>query len=170
MRSRSLISAVGWLCLMACAAGAQQKPAMTASAKLANARSAYLKRAGASDVAWNVISSGVEGWGRYMLVDAPGKADIIIEISQPEEGGLSVGGTNSRTTPTGQKGEETTSSTRLSMGAVKLVVADAKTNMPLWSGTEQPKFAMKQKNREDNVLQAAQRLVTRLRERVEPEP
>ena len=55
-------------------------------------------------------------------------------------------------------------------GAVKLVVADAKTNMPLWSGTEQPKFAMKQKNREDNVLQAAQRLVTRLRERVEPEP
>jgi len=169
MRSRLLVSAVGWLCLLASAA-AQQKPAMTPSAKLVNARSAYLKRAGASDVAWNVISSGLEGWGRYTLVDSPEKADIIIEISQPNEGGLSVGGSNSRSTPMGEKGEETKSSTRLSAGPVKLVVYDHNSHMPLWSGTEQPKFAVKQKNREDNVVQAAQQLVTRLRQRVEPEP
>ena len=93
-----------WVLIITCSclmlAAAQQKPAMTPSAKLALARSAYLQRAGASDVAWNVITSNIEDWGRYTLVDAPEKADIVIELSQSAEGGMSIQSSTSTTTPT----------------------------------------------------------------------
>ncbi len=168
MRS-AYVCGVVCLCLLA-AAAAQQKPAMTPSAKLAAARSAYLKRAGASDVAWTMITTGLEGWGRYLLVDSPDKADIIIEISQATEGGFSVSSSTSTTTPMGEKQDKASTSTRVSMTPVKLVVLDVKTKMPLWSGTEQPKFAVKQKAREDNVLEATERLLAKFRQRVEPDP
>ncbi len=157
-------------CLLSIAAGQQApKPAMTPSAKLAAANAAYLARAGASDVAWNVITGGLEGWGRFTLVNSADKADIIIEVSQPSEGGFSVSSSTATTTPTGKKEEKANQSTRVSMTPVKMVVFDAKSKMPLWSATEQPRFAMKQKAREDSILEAAQRLVTKFRQRVEPE-
>ncbi len=159
------------LCLLAIAAAQQPaKPAMTPSAKLAGATSAYLKRAGAGDIAWNVITTGLEGWGRYTLVDSPDKADIVIEVSQPSEGGLTVSGSTETKTPLGDTRDKSTTNTKITSGPIKLVVYDAKSKMPLWTATEQPKFAMKQKAREDNTLEAAQRLVSKFRQRVEPEP
>jgi hypothetical protein len=47
-------------------------------------------------------------------------------------------------------------------------VYDQKTKLPLWSGTEQPKFAMKRNAKENNLLAAAQKLFERFRDRVEP--
>ncbi len=170
MRRGFMSSVLVSLCLLTIAAAQQPpKPAMTPAAKLTAATSAYLKRAGAGDIAWNVITSGLEGWGRYTLVDSPDKADLIIEVSQPSEGGFSVSSSTSSTTPTGQTQDKASTSTKLSSGPIKLVVYDAKSKMPLWSGTEQPKFAMKQKAREDNTVEAAQRLVSKFRQRVQPE-
>jgi hypothetical protein len=171
MRRRLLSWVLALVSLMSIAAAQQPaKPAMTPSAKLAVAKTAYLKRAGAGDIAWNVITSGLEGWGRYTLVETADKADIIIEVSQPTEGGFSVSSSTTSTTPTGEKQDTKSSSTRVTSGPIKLVVYDTKSKMGLWSATEQPKFAMKQKAREDNAVAAAQLLVTKFRQRVEPEP
>lgn len=165
-----IVSVLAYLCLLAIAAAQQPpKPAMTPSAKLAGATSAYLKRAGAGDIAWNVITTGLEGWGRYKLVDSPDNADVIIEVSQPSEGGLSVSSSTSTKTPMGETQDKASATTKISSGPIKLVVYDAKSKMPLWTATEQPKFAMKQKAREDNTVEAAQRLVSKFRQRVEPE-
>ena len=144
-----------------------KKPAFVPpSARLAAAKSALVKNGGGSEIPYNVISSGMEGWGRFKLVDSSPEADIVVEVTSPEEeGGVSVG---SRTrTATGRTEESTTTSRNLSSGGIRLLVYDAKTHVALWSATEPAKGAMRQKAREDNLVQAAARLLTKFRERVE---
>lgn len=46
-------------------------------------------------------------------------------------------------------------------------VYDPKSKMLLWSASEQPKFAMKQKAREDNLVNAAQHLISKFRDRMD---
>jgi hypothetical protein len=69
----------------------------------------------------------------------------------------------------GRDDQRVTTTKDLTNSPVKLVVFDAKSKSALWSGMEQPKLAMKQKAREDNLVEAAQRLLAKFRERVEPE-
>ena len=127
-----------------------------------------MKNAGGSEIPFNVIEGGIEGWGRYTLADSPEKADLIVEVTAPsEESGVSV--TSKTTTETGRAQQSTTSSRELGTGPIKLVVYDARNHVPLWSASENPKGAFKQKNREDNLVEAAQKLVHQLRERVEPQ-
>jgi len=144
-------------------------PALTPSAKLAAARTAYLKRVGGNEIAYNVIETSLEGWGRFVLIDSPEKADIIIEVSGPsEDGNVSVSSRTKTDGITGRPEQSTTTTRDLSNAPVKLVVFDAKTKMLLWSGTENPKGAFKQKSRDDNLVQAANKLFTRFHDRVEP--
>ena len=139
-------------------------------ARLTSAQTAYLKNAGGSDLPFNVISEGVEGWGRYRIVNSPDKADIIVEVTSPDAGGgVSVSSTTSTDPQTRGPVESSTTSRELSVSRITLIVYDAKSKMALWSGSEQPKGAMRTKTRKDNIVQAAQRLVTKLREHVEPE-
>ena len=156
------------------AAVAQEKPPaepkkpvfVPQSVRLAVAKSALVKNGGGSEIPYNVISSGMEGWARFTLVDSAAEADIVVEVTSPEEeGGVSL---SSRTrTSTGRMEESTRTSRNLSPDAIRLVVYDAKTHLLLWSATEQAKGGMRQKTREDNLVQAAARLLTKLRERVE---
>jgi hypothetical protein len=143
---------------------------MTASARLAAATTVCVQNAGGNSIPFNVISSSLEGWGRYALVDNPAKADLIVEVLSADEGsGVTI--SSSRRPSTSGRTEQAASTTKsLSVTQIKLVVYDAKSKMALWSATEQPKFAFKQKSREDNLVEAAQRLVARFRERVEPTP
>lgn len=61
-----------------------------------------------------------------------------------------------------------TTSRDLSNAPIKLVIFDGRSRAALWSASEQPKSALRQKNRQDNVVEAAQKLLSKLRERVEP--
>jgi hypothetical protein len=138
--------------------------------RLAAAKTAFIRNAGGSEIPFNVISSGIEGWGRFTLVDSAAKADILVEVLSPdEEGGGGVSVSSRKRSGAGGRMEESASSSRnLSNGAIKLVVYDGRTHIALWSATEQPKGAMRQKAREDNLVQSAGRLLAKLRERLEP--
>ena len=71
-------------------------------ARLTAAHTAYLKNAGGNELPFNVVSEGVEGWGRYRIVNSPEKSDIIIEVTSPDgAGGVSVSSTTA--TPTTQR-------------------------------------------------------------------
>jgi hypothetical protein len=159
------------LLFLATVAGAQEQmkaPPLGVSARLAAARTAFIKNAGGSDIPFNVVNSGFEGWGRFTLVGTPEKADIIVEVSAPDEdGGVTV---SSKTTNSGRLEQSTSATRNVSATQVKMLVYDSKTKIALWSASEQSKFAMKQKSRQDNLVQAAQRLVAKFRERVEPPP
>jgi hypothetical protein len=144
-----------------------QKPTpISPSARLAAAKRAYVKNAGGSDIPFNVIESGIEGWGRFTLVDSPRDADVIIEVESPEE---DSGATVSSSTDT--RGHSSTTSSRdITVSIIKLTVYDAHTHLPLWTANERPKGGFKEKTRDDNLVKSAERLLSRFRDRLEPPP
>ena len=135
--------------------------------RLVAAKNVFIKRTGGSEIPYNVINSSFEGWGRYVLVDHPDKADIIMEISAPsDDSGARVTAKVNR--ETGQPESGYSSGRDISSDPIKVTVYDAKSKRPLWSATEKPKFAMKQKARENNLVESAQRLFSKFHDRVEP--
>ena len=152
----------------------ETKKPITASARLAAAKTAYFKRAAGADVAYDAIRYAIEGWGRYAVVSKPEDADITIEVSAPgESGGITMSSSTTTANNTTGRPEQNNSSTRTfnsGGGPVRLTVYDTKTKMLLFIASEQAKSAMKQKAREDNLVDAASKLVTKFRERVEPPP
>jgi len=152
------------------AAPAQHPPAVSALSRLGVAHKAYLKRGTGNSIPYNVISAAFEAWPRFTLVRDPDKADIIVEISAPEEsGGVSISG--STTIPSySSEGRPEPATTTHSMPAskVEMVVLDQHNHLRLWFGSEQPKGAMKQRAREDHLVDAAQALFTRFHDRLEP--
>ena len=147
----------------------KQPSPLTASGRLVTAKAVFLRNLGGSSIPFDVISSAIEGWGRYTMADSPDKADLIIEVSAPtESGGVTVSSsTKPSNTHPGQNEQSTTTSRELSVQQIKMIVRDARSKMPLWSATEQPKFAMKQKAKEDNLVKASQLLVSKFHDRIE---
>jgi hypothetical protein len=144
-----------------------ETPHATPADRLVAAKNLFLKKTGGSEIPYNVINSGFEGWGRYMLVDTADKADLIMEISAPpDDSGARVSAKVNR--ETGQPESGYSSSKEFSSDPIKITVYDAKSKRPLWSATEKPKFAMKQKARENNLVESAERLFSKFHDRVEP--
>ena len=140
------------------------------TARLAAAKTAFVQKTAGSAIPFDVISSSLEGWGRFTLVSAPDKADIIIEVSSPEENGSTTLSTSTKPSrETGRPEQSWSNSHQLpSGGDVKLIVRDSKTKVPLWIANERAKTAMKKVDRENNLVEAAQRLVERFHDQLEP--
>src|SRR5689334_17843417 len=112
---------------------AGREPRGWQGARLQTGQTGFGRRAGGSEISYNVIESGLQGWGRLMVVEDPTKADLIAEISSPSDGsGVSVSSTTvpSSTSP-GRDDAKTTTSRDLTNDPVKLVVYDAKSKVAL---------------------------------------
>lgn len=175
IRSRNLYTFF-FLAFIALACAAQDtakqpaKPPMSPTARLKEAKTAFVKNVDGSDIGYDTVATTLDGWGRYKLVDSPEKADLLIEITSPDEGGgVSVSSSNG-ISRTGSYEQSTNSSRELSSGGgtIRLVVRDAKTKLTLWGASEPVKGAMKKNARENNLVEAAQKLVSKFRDRVEP--
>jgi len=139
-------------------------PVLSIATRLASAKTAFLKRTGNGDnAAYDVVSSTLDGWGRFQPVNTPDKADVIIEIYSLQEtsGGVSAsaGGGGRRGRSVG-RGDSTPA-------LIRLTVYDAKSHVALWTGSEHPKGALKKIDRENNEVEAAQRLVSKFHDDVE---
>lgn len=141
---------------------------MTPAARLAAAKTAFLKKVAGGNTPFEVISSTLEGWGKYTLVDAPEKADIIIEISSTEDSPASVSSSVGLSQQTGQYEQSSKTTKEFTTAQIKLTALDEKTKVPLWTATEHPKHAMKKVDKENNEVEAAQRLVSKFHDFVEP--
>jgi len=151
-------------------AGQKATPmALSRSQRLAAAKTAFIKKVEGSEIPVNVITNSLEGWGRYTLVSAPDKADPLIEITSPEEQPSSVTINGSHNNPlTGHPEQSSSTSRNISNVPIRMSVLDAKTRLPLFTATEQPKHALKQKSRDDNLVEAAQTLFMKFHQAVEP--
>src|SRR5436305_9675673 len=99
--------------------------------RLGAAKTAFIKKVEGSEIPVNVITNSLEGWGRYTLVGAPDKADLVIEITSPEEQPSSVTINGSRTnTRTGYPESSSSTSRNISNVPIRMVVLDAKTRLP----------------------------------------
>ena len=144
-------------------------PPMSTSARLAAAKTAFLRKAGGGDnIAYDVASTTLDGWQRFTLVNSPEKADIIIEIFTSEESQTSVSSSLGTSRETGRLEQSSRSTKQITTAEIKLTVYDARSNVPFWTGIEHPKSAMKKKDRENYEVEAAQRLMTKFHDQVEP--
>jgi hypothetical protein len=73
---------------------------------------------GGPDRTYNEFYAAMKGWGHYELVAAPSDADLILEISLTSS--LSVGGTS------------TSGCISTHYSELRLVILDARMNVPLW--------------------------------------
>jgi hypothetical protein len=143
--------------------------AISRAQRLGAAKTAFIRKVEGSEIPVNVVTDSMQGWGRYTLVSAPEKADLIIEITAPPEQPASVTINGSHTNPlTGHPESSTSTSHNISNVPIRMIVLDSKTKLPLFTATEQPKHAMKQKTREDNLVEAAQALFMKFHQAVEP--
>ena len=152
---------------------AKPMPPMNPFTRLTAAKTIFIRNGGGSEIPLNVVESSMEGWGRFQVVNSIDRADLILEVSSPTEtgGGVSI---SSSTKPdrTGSPEQSTSTSRDISPsgGPVKIVVYDAHSKAALWSGAEQAKSAMRQKQREDNLVQAAEKVFSKFHDRIEPPP
>lgn len=140
---------------------------LSPSQRLANAKTVYVKNAGGSSIPFDVISGAFDGWGKYVTVDSPEKADLIVEVTSPEDTKAST--TSKSSISAGGTPEQTvTTSHEIGSDRVKMVVQDAKSHITLWAASQQAKLAMKQRSYNDNLVEAGQKLFTQFHDRVEP--
>jgi len=172
-RRLSFFAAVGAIAaLLLVSAFAQESPkppVISPHARLMAARSIYIEHAGGR-LPNEIIGDAFHGWGRYVVVGDPRKADLIVSINAPvSDSGVSVGSSGG-----GRRGSTHASDSRTlsssSITQIRLLILDAHDRVVLWNGSEQPKGSMKGKQREDNEVDASLTLFRRFRDTIEPEP
>jgi hypothetical protein len=148
---------------------AEKKPLIeTPSMRLAAAKNVFITRTHGSRIPLDVIRSTMEGWERFTFVETADKADLIVEISSTGNSGVQVSSSSKVSPETGH--EEKSNSTRkdISPTEIRMAVFDSRNKRPLWTATESVKFAMKEKGKENNLVDAAERLVSKFHQRLEP--
>jgi len=148
---------------------AEKKPLIeTPSMRLAAAKNIFITRTHGSRIPLDVIRSTMEGWERFTFVETPEKADLIIEISSTGDSGVQVSSSSKVSPETGE--EEKSNSTRkdISPTDIKMTVFDSRNKRALWAASESVKFAMKEKGKENNLVEAAERLAAKFHDRLEP--
>lgn len=174
---RTMLALFGLMTISLAVAGAQQpsppaqQPTNPGAAahydRMAAAKTVFLKNVGGnSDLPFNVISRNFESWGRYILVDSPDNADMVIEIQSPDDGSEKKD-KDSNTKVYGGGQQKESSAPRPTIDVITLTAYD-KNKRPMWIGREEPKFAVRHKAEDEHLLEAAQKLFTRFHDRVEP--
>jgi len=148
---------------------AEKKPVMeTPARRLASAQNVLMFRSRGNRIPFDVIKSTVDGWERFTLVETREKADLIIEVSSNGDSGVQISSSSNVSAETGQEEKSTSTRKDISPTEVRMTVTDARNKRVLWSGTESVKFAMKEKAKENNLVDAAERLAAKFHEKLEP--
>jgi hypothetical protein len=156
------------LLLFASAQEAPKSPLVSSHARLMAARRIYIEHAGGR-LPNDVIGDAFQGWGHYIPVGDPAQADLIVSISAPtSDSGVSVGGGGGGRR--GSRADDDRSPSSSTVVQIRLAILDAHDRVVLWSGSIQPKSAHKQRDREDNEVDASLDLFRRFRATIEPDP
>jgi len=139
----------------------------TFAERLAFGKSMYVENDHGSDIPVDVITSDLQGWGRFTILNSAENAELIAEVSSYESGTIGLGTTRSSSIPDAHSAGAGMHKD-LSSPSVRLTVYEAKTKRELWSGTQKVKSAFKKKTEQDNVVAAAEQLFLRFHDAVEP--
>jgi hypothetical protein len=147
----------------------QQKALVDTTKRLSNAKNVLVVRARGNNIPYDVIKSTLDGWGRFTIVDKPAQADLVVQVSTSGgDSSLSVSSSRDLSSDSDRVEPSSHATRDLSPCDITMTVYDAKDKRILWIATETAKFAVKEKARENNLVEAAERLVTRFHDRVEP--
>ncbi|MGC2742383.1 MAG: hypothetical protein WA672_04290 [Candidatus Angelobacter sp.] len=148
---------------------AEKKPLIeTPSMRFAAAKNVFITRTHGSRIPLDVIRSTMEGWERFTFVETPDKADLIIEIASTGDSGVQVSTSSKVSADTGHEEKSSSTSKDISPTEIKMTVFDSRNKRPLWAATESVKFAVKEKGKENKLVDAAERLASKFHDRLEP--
>ena len=131
-------------------------------AAVVNATKVFLTNGGGSNLAYDTFYSGMKQWGKYKIVGSPEGADLIIEIAyRVEQGGTRVWSSSNTYNCTTQ-----VHSAQIVDPQLTITIFDAKSRISLWSEVDHRRLARREKNREKEIINSADRLVQDLKARV----
>jgi hypothetical protein len=140
----------------------KEVPLAPLPAKIVTAKKVYIANGGGSDLAYDALYAAVKHWPRYEIVDASDAADIIMEISYiTEDHGTRIWSTTDTST-----GATNVHSRRVVDPQLVLTILDPTSKEALWSTVEHRRLARFEKNREKETINAAQKLIDNLKDRL----
>src|SRR5208282_1518898 len=137
-------------------------PAAPLPTVVVNARKIFLTNGGGSNLAYDAFYSDMKQWGRYEIVGSPDEADLIVELAYR----VDHGGTRVWSSTNSYDGTTQVHSAQILDPQVTLTIYDAKTKNSLWSEVDHRRLARREKNREKETINSADRLVEDLKVRV----
>lgn len=126
-----------------------------------NAQKAFLTNGGGSDLAYDAFYVKMREWGKYQIVGSPEEADLIIELAYRVE----HGGTRVWSSTNTYNGTTQVHSAQIVDPQLVLTIYDAKSKNSLWSTIDHRRLARREKNREKETINSAERLVDALKTR-----
>jgi hypothetical protein len=131
-------------------------------ASVVSAKKIFLTNGGGSALAFDEFYSKMKEWGRFEIVGSPSTADIVVDLRYfVEDDGTRVSSyTNTYT------GQTQVVSHRVVDPQLSVNIYDAKTKDLLWSVTDHRRLARREKNREKETINSADRLIDGMKERI----
>jgi hypothetical protein len=161
---RKIAISVGLSLLVSPAFGGKKKevPKAPLPPIIQSAKTAFITNGGGTPLAFDEFYSEIKKWGRFQLAPSPAQADIVIELKYfIEDKGEHTGSAyNSYTKRT------TVYSYDVTDPQLILSIFEPKTNALLWSTTDHRRLARREKNRDKETMNSADRLVQELKERI----
>lgn len=140
----------------------KEVPPAPLPAVVVNAKKVFLSNGGGSNLAYDTFYSEMKQWGKYEIAGSPEDADLIIELAfRIEDRGTRVWSSNNTYNGTTQ-----VYSRRIVDPQLTLTIFDAKTKNSLWSEVDHGRLARREKNREKETINSADRLVQDLKARM----
>ena len=166
MRNLAVLLVVGSILWSPSVAGAKNKktnvPVASLPAVIMNAKKVFLSNGGSGYLAYDAFCSGMKEWSKYKIVGSPEESDLIVELSyRVEDKGTRVWSSTNTYNNTTQ-----VHSAQIVDPQLILTIYDAKTKNSLWSETDHRRLAKREKNREKETVNSADRLVGDLKTRV----
>jgi hypothetical protein len=141
--------------------GRKDVPPAPLPAVILNAKKIFLTNGGGSDLAYDSFYSAIKNWGKYQIAGSPDEADLIVELAyRVDHGGTRVWSSQNTYT-----GVTQVHSAQVVDPQVVLTIYDAKSKMSLWSAVDHRRLARREKNREKEIINSAERLVDELKTR-----
>jgi len=159
------LTTIACLFVSICAVAGQNRkdmPVAPLPTIIVNAQKVFLANGGGSDLAYDEFYSEIKKWGKYQIVGSPDEADLIIELAYRVE----HGGTRVWSSTNSYNGTTQVHSKEIVDPQLVLTIYDAKTKNSLWSTVDHPRAAFREKNREKETINSAERLVDELKARV----
>jgi len=153
------------VCISLNAFGAKHRkdiPAAPLPTVVVNAKKIFLTNGGGSNLAYDAFYSDMKQWARYEIVGSPDEADLIVELAYR----VDRGGTRVWSSTNSYDGTTQVHSAQILDPQVTLTIYDAKTKNSLWSEVDHRRLARREKNREKETINSAERLVEDLKIRV----
>jgi len=131
-------------------------------AKVLTAKRVFLVNGGGSDLAYDALYAAVKEWARFQIVDSSSAADIVMELRYvTEDRGTHVWSTTNTAT-----GATQVHSAQVVDPQLVLTIFDPSSKEALWSSAEHRRLARRPKNRAKETVNAAQKLIDKLKARL----